>query len=122
MDEQELKEIEARCEAATDGPWKIWDGPAYAGGGKDWCIGSGDDWVANMDHRTVKGHSYNCEVDFCDVCSGITEEQKENAEFIAHARTDIPALIKAIRVRDKRIVELEEQVDTLRSDDSGLMY
>lgn len=34
------------CEAATSGPWCIWDGPAYVGGGHDLCIGAPNDvWI-----------------------------------------------------------------------------
>lgn len=44
-------EIREREKKATKGPWKQWRGPQYVGGGEDICIGAGDTWLANMDHR-----------------------------------------------------------------------
>lgn len=46
-----LDDIKKRLVEATPGPWQVWDGPAYAGGGKDLCIGAGETWLANMDER-----------------------------------------------------------------------
>ena len=46
--------IEAAREAisgATPGPWALWRGPRYVGGGEDICLGAGETWLANMDHR-----------------------------------------------------------------------
>lgn len=99
-----LSEIEARAAAATPGPWVVWDGPLYEGGGADLCIGRGKTWLANMDHRnprcaqiTEQGHK----ADDCDICTidagGVTDEQRANANLIAHARSDVPALVAAVR-------------------------
>ena len=99
-----IEQIKKRCEAATEGPWNIWGGPAYAGGGEDLCIGAGKEWVVNMDHRISCAHDRHFEIDHCDICSGITEEQRFNAEFIAHARTDIPDLVAEVE-RLRGIVE-----------------
>ena len=91
-----LSEIRARCEAATKGPWKVWDGPSYCGGGADLCIGQGEKWLCNMGHRQVEGHNPGCETKGCVICFDITKEQQANAELIADARTDIPALLDRI--------------------------
>lgn len=104
---------------ATSGPWNVWDGPAYVGGGKDLCIGAGKDWLANMDHRRCEYKRYmemraagfspqDCpqfrECDppgQCDVCQiadddEITKEQQANADFIAESRVAVPALIAEV--------------------------
>lgn len=38
-----------------------------------------------------------------------------NATFIAHARTDVPELVEAVRTRDTRIAELTEALTTYRA-------
>lgn len=79
----------------TKGPWQLWRGPQYVGGGEDICIGAGDTWLANMDHR-VRPHADPfpmdgwLQVSECDICSidnpdEITEEQLANAYLIAAA-------------------------------------
>ena len=68
-----LDEIEARTNAATDGPW-TWATHSTADG-DEWGVFSPADW-ALATNRDGWG---------CD------------AEFIAHARTDVPALVAALR-------------------------
>jgi hypothetical protein len=76
----------------TPGPWCVWEGPLYEGGGADLCIGAGETWLANMDHRMPRcpqildgGHKS----DECDICTidahGITDEQRANARLISAA-------------------------------------
>jgi len=86
MTETELKEIEAREEAATPGPWLHKDADAYG-------------------VRSADGiNGLRC------VASGFLNN--DDIEFVSHSRTDIPRLIKAIRERDKRIAELEEAIES----------
>ena len=61
-----LNEIEARANAATEGPWNV--------------------FMGRIDHpgRSLVAVAYDVG---CD----------EDAEFIAHARTDVPALVAALR-------------------------
>ena len=71
-----LDQIAARCNAATDGPWESdrhvrGDGHVVIGGGLRRAHLPGD----------VPGHA-------------------ENAEFIAHARADVPWLVEQVRKRD----------------------
>lgn len=135
----DIDAIEARANAATPGEWDVWDGPGYVGGGHDLCIGAGETWLQNMDHRNCVVRP--CHMEFCssaatrreqlqscgkpceleretDIASGggcvggdvgcehecaITAEQRANAEFIAHAREDVPALIAEVRrLRDDK--------------------
>ena len=86
----------------TAGPWSLWRGPQYVGGGEDICIGAGKEWIANMDHRYRKGEcpsSNKVCVEGCPVCSidvdGITEEQLANSHLIA-AAPDMYAVLEQI--------------------------
>lgn len=121
MTPERLAEIEARLATATPGPWDVWDGPAYCGGGRDLCIGAGEDWLANMDHRY--GPDYQARVDHdsdgehsqhgafpdggyppdCPICAfsdKVTQEQRANADLIAHAPTDLADLLAEVRRLD----------------------
>ena len=111
-----VAEMRAREQAATPGPWDVWGGPSYVGGGADLCIGAGESWLANMDHRNCVNREQHIRggnvppchpeenTDICSTegcrCSGecpvadhISAEQRSNADFIAHARTDLPCLL-----------------------------
>lgn len=69
MDAKQLAEIKAREQAATPGPWE------YE------CFGRYED----HDECILKTETDECEI-----------SAKEDAEFIAHARTDIPALVAEV--------------------------
>lgn len=75
MTDEELNIIEARANAATEGPWRYEDDAVIE------VRSGGDAWICQT---FSKG-----EEDFIN--------HKGNGEFIAHARTDIPALIAEIR-------------------------
>lgn len=99
----------------TPGEWDIWDGPEYVGGGRDLCIGAGETWLFNMDHRDCQArdhHVFHCTPQertmiadtgqVCELCLSeeslgppfpqcphadlITEEQRANAVLITLAR------------------------------------
>ena len=74
-----LNEIEARANAATEGPWAVVvdDGVILA-----LVLTDEDDGLMFGDN------GYD---------APITTETGEDAEFIAHARTDVPALVAALR-------------------------
>lgn len=104
----------ARAERATPGPWQVWSGHLYVGGGADLCIGSGETWLANMDHRTCTArpcHQGQCDLESdsdiastsgcrcreeCPHENHITEEQAANADFIAAARQEHPQAHRAL--------------------------
>ncbi len=83
-----LDQIEARANAATEGPWAPWrdqDGAPHMNGllmvgNADAVIPEGEFWVEDVDINPV-AHTY----------------LPEDREFIAHARTDVPALVAALR-------------------------
>ena len=88
MTDDELAEIEARAEAASSGPWER--------GGK-WAETS----VYAGDGVMVAG-----QWDYEE--GGISEEA--DAVFIAHARTDIPALLAHIRAQALTIERLRAEI------------
>ncbi len=69
-----LDEIEARANAATAGPWENANGQV-------------------LDVPTMT----NDPDSDCWVADAGSASRGENAEFIAHARTDVPALVAALR-------------------------
>ena len=71
-----LDEIEARANAATVGPWM---GIMYPDG----FLG-----------RVIGGNGFGVAEDFPD---------DADAEFIAHARTDVPWLLEQVKLRDKAL-------------------
>jgi len=92
-----LGEIEKRVEAATHGPWS------------SKLIESVENWyqVGKESFGPIKDQQ-----NFREVCSfetwsnpngQIAQTSKADAEFIAHAREDLPRLLKAVRlVREQR--------------------
>lgn len=78
MTEDELKAIEARAEAATPGPWETGEEVSYPGR----CAGI---WP--------QGDTWNIVTTDC----GVYGPELVDAVFIAHARTDVPALIAEVR-------------------------
>ena len=100
MTEDQLREIEARCEAATEGPWR-WrltdddcrippvalDGKGYVlhahlGVEPDGTVKAGIDFRSNNNDFQRGEESVDC---------------NPNASFISHSRTDIPLLIAEVR-------------------------
>jgi hypothetical protein len=79
-----LDAVEARANAATEGPWVVETPESVYGhdGGPDWAELR---WVS--DEATVAD----------DDPPWIGPVGTADAEFIAHARTDVPALVAALR-------------------------
>lgn len=87
LNETEMQEIEKRCEAATPGPWKTINYWNVYTSPKD-GIGV---MVASTEHT-----------------GGDREEEAINADFIAHARQDIPALLSTVRELQRQVKDMEE--------------
>lgn len=85
-----LDEIQARADKATDGPWSRFE-------------------TMMADTFVVGPRGFIRE----DIVSGPTYE-RENAEFIAHARTDVPALVGALRA----VLDLHEPMRMYEHEDS----
>ncbi len=82
-----LDEIMGRVSEATPGPWKMWDGYGPRGDGMMMCAYLGTEDV----HVVSSGN---------DIAA-----KREDFEFIAHARADVPRLVAIIR---KLLVILKE--------------
>lgn len=88
MESEELAEIEARANAATPGPWETH---------VTYCVITlryGDDGYLVADCGASESP---------DCCEG-------NAPFIAHARTDVPALVAEVRRLTAEVERLEAMV------------
>lgn len=112
---EQRAELARLAEAATPGPWCVWDGPSYVGGGKDLCIGAGKQWLANMDHRSrlhwkdIEEHIDHPEGVPCDICSigeAVTAEQETTARYIVAACNSVPALLRDLAAAEAEVERL----------------
>ncbi len=96
MTDLDLTAIKKRAEAATPGPWWAWDR------GVGWVIGLGDgrDERGRPEDRLPEGFRTDI-------------GRAEDAEFIAAARTDIPALVAELE-RMQRLLDVPS-VDSYES-------
>ena len=86
-----LDKIEARANAATEGPWE-WEGEAKA----EWEIGANSLVPSRRpDDPVLYGYGYDA--------SGIEVKTPADAEFIAASRTDVPWLLEQVELRDKAL-------------------
>lgn len=87
---EQLAEIKARAEAATEGPWE-WTAyrvPTLEGWKGDPAVYRYQTEVLEADHNGECGCRSACQLDLTIAPS--------DAKFIAHAREDIPRLIAAV--------------------------
>jgi len=77
MTDDELNRIEARANAASKGPWNIKTNRHRETTGEAWG------WIAGPREHWTWSNKYN--------------HSKADADFIAHSREDIPALIAEVR-------------------------
>ncbi|NWE51973.1 hypothetical protein [Brevundimonas sp. P7753] len=77
MDEDDLRQIEARVDAASPGPWTSWIE------GRDHTAGS-----SFIETRSAEGRGDDIE---------LLGASSADQDFIAAARSDIPALIAEVR-------------------------
>ena len=121
----DIAAIKARADKATSGPWES-DATQNEGD-----YGSGPDCVSGFSSYEViaeKGRICDtinsdvamvCEEYDEDGCTAFDEVGQANMDFIAHARTDIPALISALEASEAayeaRITALEAERDALKA-------
>jgi len=94
---EDLAEIEARANAATEGPWACINEPELSS-------------VVATSMPDTDGKHYGIALipHWSPECDSIDWNVKaDNAKFIAAARTDVPALCAALREAWERIAELE---------------
>lgn len=78
-----LDAIQARADAATEGPWEAID--AFDENGEDWL------------YSEIR-HTYRADgIVWPNQILGTTDLEEADAEFIAHAREDVPKLVEALR-------------------------
>lgn len=94
MTPEEREAIRKRCEAATAGPWEWKDVT------ESFLFGPESMWVGEVINRELPEP---------------IENSKHDVEFIAHARTDIPALLSALDEAEKRIASLERTLGDARN-------
>ena len=95
LSDERIREIKERCEKATKGPWTPGreDMQSYDGAtGQPFSSVYADDDRAGL-HMGHKLPLVIARIDGKDIEA---EEEKSNARFIAHARTDIPDLLAEI--------------------------
>lgn len=126
MTEQELAAIEQRASAATSGKWSVaplkgkYYGTAITIGGCEaftlWRIGGYDDPQERIPSQAeCPGWTPDWRDEYGDVYYTAdnhyqSQRDYDNAQFIAHARTDVPALVAAVRERDVEIARLKALV------------
>ena len=100
LSEEALKEIEARANAATEGPWT-----AKA---RNWAIGDMGQYEPCADIYAVFGVVDKPRAIGMFQELVLNDVPQANGEFAAHAREDIPALIQTVRAL-KQLVEIQSR-------------
>ena len=107
----QLAAIEARAQAATDGPWDY--GTGYSADGARQLTSKADkaDFLALSlnDDEAALWVIDNGKV--IPAATGDGPKAKANAEFIAHARTDVPALLALVREQHAALALIANQVN-----------
>src|SRR5690625_2575930 len=96
MKPEELEAIRKRAEVATTAPWKVESGEF-----------SGDNWLITYTGADVDGVEYFVTTDSVRG-SEMDGDTASDAQFIAHARTDIPKLLAEIDRLSNRLGEAED--------------
>lgn len=91
-----LDEMQARCDAATPGPWRHEDRGGWAYPAPPAVVGPEHKPGVFGGHQTITQLTEGGGRVWGTV--GKYELEQRNAAFIAHARTDMPRLIAALRV------------------------
>lgn len=119
-DELDLDAIEARAEAATDGPWNFAYAPNPEAGDEtkaeylaNTCDPNSPEplWVCWTPDPEGGSDDY-----VIPALTGDGPTSRSNVEFIAHARDDVPALVDAVRTltaENERLRGKVERVEAL---------
>lgn len=103
--------LRARCEAASPGPWTPYD----ANEGNGWP--PRPFWaVQNEASRLGLGEDDGC------VDIRVHTGDQYDADFIAHARTDLPALLDALDAAEARVRQLEAAARWALGEDSDIPF
>ena len=99
LTETQLREIRERCDAATAGPWEIQHYTNFLGFSV-WAEGAG--CIAERWYECTQSDPYGSEI-------------VGNAQFIAHARTDIPTLLDDLAESQNAHQTVKAHMDACRS-------
>lgn len=88
-----LDAMQARCDAATEGPWEASVGEIS------------QSWERPEPWKPIVSTDVSC-MGYCYGGSAAGVEEEADAEFIAAARTDLPRLIAAVRA----VLEVHERI------------
>lgn len=102
LTDAEIKAIRERCDAATPGPWTADDrrkAPL-----KNIRVKTHSTSICEMFHVHQRDELWG-KVDH-SAADSLDAVGLANADFIAHAREDVPALLDALEAANKRIAEL----------------
>lgn len=109
--EDRLAAIQARCAAATPGPWNIHQRPDELTPDYIWSQHK-HAWNEEDEEYNVIAFPRSCEYGY-----GCDEHIQKDAEFIAHARSDIPWLLARVREldaeRDRLAADLKEACERI---------
>lgn len=99
LNDGELDEIQRRAESAQLGPWRV---DPVSSVGENWPLAffgndGKRDWVVATDQR--RASSLN------------GAGAKEDAEFVAHARTDVPRLVAEVRRLGDEVARLAAETE-----------
>jgi uncharacterized small protein (DUF1192 family) len=98
LDDTRLAEIAARAEAATEGPWGFYDGDTYAAVAADLQMTGRASYSYRQKIAQLEDENYwDDPAHEDDDEERAAEQMAANARFVAHARTDVPALLAEIQ-------------------------
>ena len=107
LSEERLREIEARAKSATDGPW----------GAHDFGHAGNEEPSSIVVHTGKFDHSDLCAFESETAVAWMPRwerQESENAEFIAHARTDVPDLLAEVKRLTAENARLREGIYDMR--------
>lgn len=110
----DLDAIRARCEAATSGPWCV-STLTYPNGTTVVESITGVSEPQWSDYGEGEGEWFTDRLTLVETDAGHYGPTMPDAQFIAAARTDIPALLAHIDTLEHMLAEERENVDTLRA-------
>jgi hypothetical protein len=98
LTDQQLDDITERANAATKGPWGFYDGDNYANIAADLTMTSRSSYSYREKIAQLEDENYwDDPAHEDDDESRASEQMAANAAFIAHARTDVDALVAEVR-------------------------
>ena len=110
----DLDAIRARCDAATSGPWCV-STLTYPNGTTVVESITGVSEPQWSDYGEGEGEWYTDRLTLVETDAGHYGPTMPDAQFIAAARTDIPALLAYIDELEREIAELKARITTLEA-------